>query len=186
MEILQARLPDGQEENKILRDTAEKVTDLKSAEIKTLIKKMAEAMFAEPDGIGIAAPQIGKSLRIFLVAKDAAVKNAEELHQKINEELKERKKEYLVFINPVLKNTSSKKIKDMEGCLSVRGYYGDVLRPEKITVEYFDELGKKHTRGASGLFARVIQHELDHLDGILFIDKAKNIKHFPQTLKNDD
>ncbi len=181
-----------QKENKILREKAERIEDLKSSGIKALIKKMAEAMFAEPDGIGIAASQIGKSLRIFLVAKDAAVKDAEELHQKINKELKERKKEparpaggYLVFINPIIKNTSSKKDKDTEGCLSVRGYYGDVARPEKITVEYFDENGKKHTRGASGLFARVIQHELDHLEGILFIDKAKNIKKFPQNLKDE-
>ena len=183
--ILQTRLLDRQEENKILRGTAEKVADIKSAEVKALIVKMAKAMFAEPDGIGIAAPQIGASLRIFLVAKDAAIKNAEELHKKINEELKERKKEYLVFINPVIKNTSSKKEKDIEGCLSVRGYYGNVTRSEKITVEYFDESGKKHVRGASGLFARVIQHELDHLEGILFTDKAKNIKHFPQTLKDE-
>ena len=161
-----------QNENKILREKAEKIDDPKSSEFKVLIKKMAEAMFKEPDGIGIAAPQIGKNLQIFLVAKDMS--GAEK-----------RKKDYLVFINPVLKNTSSKKNKDMEGCLSVRGYYGDVLRPEKITLEYVDELGKKHQRGASGLFARVIQHELDHLDGILFIDKAKNIKRFPQTLKDE-
>ena len=181
-----------QRENKILRTKAKKVDDFKFPEIKTLIKKMAEAMFAEPDGIGIAAPQIGKSLRIFLVAKDAAVKNAEELRSSTSDvksqktsDVLPRKKEYLVFINPVIKNTSSKKGKDTEGCLSVRGYYGEVARPEKITVEYFDESGKKHTRGASGLFARVIQHELDHLEGILFTDKAKNIKHFPQNLKDE-
>ncbi|MDP3784667.1 MAG: peptide deformylase [bacterium] len=159
-----------QKENKILREKAKKVDDPKSSEIKVLIKKMAEAMFAEPDGIGIAAPQLGAGLRIFLVAKDI---------------LQERKAVgYLVFINPVMKNASSKKNKDTEGCLSVRSYYGDVLRPEKITVEYFDESGKKHHRGASGLFARVIQHELDHLEGILFTDKAKNIKRFPQNLKD--
>ena len=66
--ILQTRLPDGQEENKILREVAKKVGDIKSAEIKTLISRMAEAMFNEPDGIGIAAPQIGESLQIFLVS----------------------------------------------------------------------------------------------------------------------
>ena len=58
----------------------------------------------------------------------------------------------------------------------MRGVYGEVKRCEKVTVEYFDESGKKHARGASGLLARVIQHELDHLNGVLFIDKAKNIK----------
>lgn len=142
-------------------------------------------MFAEPDGIGIAAPQIGALLRIFLVAEEATVKNAEELREKIAAETKKRNTEYRVFINPVLKNFASKKIKDVEGCLSVRGVYGEVSRPEKITIEYLDESWKKHTRGASGLFARVIQHELDHLDGVLFIDKAKNIKRFPQNLKEN-
>lgn len=165
-----------QKGNKILRGKTEKVESPQSGEVKALIHKMAEAMFAEPDGIGIAAPQVGVGLRIFLVAKDAAVKNALELHKKIEEHPEKLKKDYLVFMNPVIKNTSSKKNKDTEGCLSVRGYYGEVARPEKITVEYFDESGKKHTRGASGLFARVIQHELDHLEGILFTDKAKNIE----------
>src|SRR3989338_8088790 len=148
-----------QRENKILREKAKRIGDLKSPEIKVLIKNMAEAMFAEPDGIGIAAPQIGLSLQIFLIAKNMGAAEERE------------KKDYLVFINPILKKMSRKKIGDVEGCLSVRGLYGEVLRAEKITVEYFDESGKKRRRGASGLFARVIQHELDHLAGILFIDK---------------
>lgn len=158
-----------QEKNNILRETAEKISDIKSADIKSLIKKLANAMFAEPDGIGIAAPQIGESKKIFLVADDV-------LHPERFEEKTKRTKKYLVFINPVLKNKSSKKAHDIEGCLSIRGLYGDVVRPEKITVEYFDENGNKKSRGASGLFARVIQHEMDHLEGVLFIDKAKNIK----------
>lgn len=183
--ILQARPPNRQEENKILRKIAEPVPIPNSAEIKLLVKKMAGAMFAEPDGIGIAAPQVGVSLRIFLIAKEAAAKNADELRDKIADKNKKRNTEYLVFINPVLKNFASKKMKDVEGCLSARGVYGEVPRAEKITIEYFDESGKKHQRGASGLFARVIQHELDHLNGVLFIDKAKNIKRFPQNLKEN-
>ena len=82
----------------------------------------------------------------------------------------------MIFINPCLKKLSQKKDKDIEGCLSVRGIYGEVARSEKVNIEYFDEAGKKHTRGATGLLARVIQHEMDHLNGGLFIDKAKNIK----------
>src|SRR3989344_4379182 len=173
-----------QKENKILRKSAEAVASPTSADIKTLIKKIAEAMFAEPDGIGIAAPQIGTNLRIFLVAKEAAIKSADWLHEKIGGKNKTRNVEYLVFINPVVKNFASKTTKDIEGCLSVRGFYGEVPRAEKITIEYLDEFGKKRQRGASGLFARVIQHELDHLSGVLFIDKAKKIKHFPQNLKD--
>ena len=167
-----------QKEHKILRKIANPVAKLDSLEIKALIKKMAGAMFAEPDGIGIAAPQIGVSLRIFLVAKEAAVKNAEKLYEKIGDKDRKRNTEYLVFINPVAKKFASKKVKDVEGCLSVRGVYGEVPRAEKITIEYLDEFGKKYQRGASGLFARVIQHELDHLNGILFIDKAKNLKTY--------
>lgn len=172
--ILQIYPPKGREENKILRKTADKVADppagragIKSAEIKSLIEKMADAMFAEPDGVGIAAPQIGETLQIFLVAKDMVELSGLPAARKA--------KGYLVFINPVIKKLSQKKEKDIEGCLSLRGVYGEVLRPEKLTIEYFDERGKKHQRGASGLLARVIQHEVDHLNGVLFIDKAKNI-----------
>jgi len=159
-----------QKENRVLREKTEEIRDFGSAKLKLLIKKMSDAMFGEPDGIGIAAPQIGISKKIFLIAEDV-------LYPERLLDDKKKTKKYLVFINLVLKNKSSKKLKDMEGCLSVRGTYGDVARPEKITVEYFDELGNKKIRGTSGLFSRVIQHEMDHLDGILFTDKAKNIKH---------
>lgn len=160
------------QENKILRTIAKPVTDAKSKKLADLIKKMAEAMFKEPDGIGIAAPQIGESHRIFLVARDVL-----RLDEGIDlTDPKKRGKDYLVFINPSLKKTSTKKTKDIEGCLSVRDIYGEVMRPEKVTIEYTDEEDRKQMRGASGLFARVLQHELDHLEGVLFIDKAKDIR----------
>lgn len=160
-----------QKENKVLHVRAKEVADIKSANIKSLIAKMAKAMFAEPDGIGIAAPQIGESARIFLVAGEVLGTTSTELRKKNKRE----NEIYFTFINPVFNKVSAKKSKDVEGCLSVRGIYGEVTRPEKLTIEYFDEHGKKHSRGASGLFARVLQHEMDHLDGTLFIDKAKNI-----------
>ena len=159
-----------QKENKMLRQKAKQVENPEESDIKNLIKKMADAMFAEPDGIGIAAPQIGASLQIFLVAKDVFSPT------KLIEKKSKQKREYLVFINPILKKMSRKKMGDAEGCLSVRGVYGEVSRAEKITIEYLDKFGKKQQRGASGLFARVIQHELDHLNGVLFIDKAKKLK----------
>lgn len=161
-----------QKDNKILRRIAEKIADITSANTKTLISKMAETMFNEPDGIGIAAPQIGESLRVFLVAKDLLSMNIDVRDAKP----KKRNIDYITFINPDLKKISQKKDKDIEGCLSVRGIYGEVARSEKLTIEYFDETGKKHQRGASGLLARVIQHEVDHLNGVLFIDRAKNIR----------
>src|SRR3989344_4683222 len=135
-----------QKENKDLRKAAEKVTDLKSAEIKHLIGRMAEAMFKEPDGVGIAAPQIGESLRVFLVAKDIFAP----LPERDGKEKKERQKEYLAFINPVMKKYSQKKSKDIEGCLSVRGFYGEVQRPEKILLNILTKAEKNMPEGQVG------------------------------------
>ena len=156
-----------QKENKILRQQAEEVDNATSPTIREVIKKMAQALFEQPDGIGIAAPQIGISKKIFLVA-DEVVKE---------KSLEKMSGAYETFINPVFKKLSIKKSKDTEGCLSVRGVYGEVARSEKVVIEYTDEIGKRRSRGASGLFARVLQHEMDHLNGMLFIDKAKQIRN---------
>ncbi|KKT42315.1 MAG: hypothetical protein UW30_C0001G0040 [Candidatus Giovannonibacteria bacterium GW2011_GWA2_44_13b] len=171
-----------QKENKVLRAIAKPVADFHSPGLKTLISKMAEAMFKEPDGIGIAAPQIGESLRVFLVSGEV-MRLDEKSRPSSKSGFESPKKsdfipcrDFLVFVNPQIKKFSVKKNKDVEGCLSVRGFYGEVTRPEKLNVEYFDEAGKKYSRGVSGLFARVIQHEVDHLNGALFVDKAKNVR----------
>ena len=173
-----------QKNNPVLRNKAARVAQEKfeSQELAAIIDKMARAMFQEPDGIGIAAPQLGISKQIFLVAAD--VLHPAKLEQRIRESNKTKNtklisftpEDYLVFINPEFQKTSQEKAKDVEGCLSVRGIYGEVERPKKVTIKYYDKNEKKHVRGASGLFARVIQHEIDHLNGILFIDKSKNIQ----------
>ncbi len=160
-----------QKENPLLREKSNMVGDIQSPETKKLIKKMADAMFAEPDGIGIAAPQIGARLQIFLVAEEVL-----DMDKGMEKSADRKNKKYITFINPVIKKKSVKKSKDIEGCLSVRGLYGEVVRREKVTIRYSDENGTPRERGASQLFARVIQHEMDHLEGVLFIDKAKNIK----------
>ena len=171
--------------NKVLRAKASAVCDFQDQELSVLIQKMALALFRQPDGIGIAAPQIGASVRIFLVAAD--VLDAKLLEKRIHAPASARQikniseSQYITFINPKILKYSSKKNSDVEGCLSVRGLYGEVSRPEKVTVEYYDIHGKKHSRGASGLFARVILHEMDHLEGMLFIDKAKNTKKIEHT-----
>ena len=85
------------------------------------------------------------------------------------------KSDYIVFINSAFKKLSRKKENDLEGCLSVREFYGEVSRSQKTVIEYYDETGAKHQRGASGLFARGLQHATDPLRGISFIDKATNI-----------
>ena len=152
-----------QKDAKVLRETAKPVPikDIGSKKVKDVIERMKKAMYAEEDGVAIAAPQIGEALRIFVV--NGKVFSSEDM----------------IFINPEITKSSSKKKKMEEGCLSLRWLYGEVLRSEKITVRAYDENGRKFQRGASGLLAQVFQHEIDHLNGILFTDKAKNVRELP-------
>src|SRR3989344_5656230 len=142
-----------QKDAPILRRTAKAVLvkDIKSKKIRNILDKMKKALHREEDGVAIAAPQIGESLRIFLVSGKA-----------------------LALI-------SKKKDGVEEGCLSVRLLYGQVKRSEKITIRAYNEDGKRIERGASGLLAQIFQHEIDHLDGILFIDKAEHVQDIPPT-----
>ncbi len=133
-----------------------------------------------PDGVGLAAAQIGRSLRVFIVSEESEEINKTErrwrrdhIAYKEGKPYEARAWRYDVYINPTVKNRSRKKYADVEGCLSVPGKYGTVERSEKITVDAYDEHGKKFTRGTTRFVARVLQHELDHLDGTLFIDKVK-------------
>lgn len=146
-----------------------------SAEINKLLKDMKKALDLEEDGVAIAAPQIGTPFRIFIVSEKVfGISELENLEE--NREITSTKNENLIFINPKILKLSKKKAVLEEGCLSVRWKYGNVRRSTNATVEAYDENGKKFTRGAGGLLAQIFQHEVDHLDGILFIDKAKNIK----------
>ncbi len=162
----------------VLRATAKKVAVDKiiSPEIQKVLENMKQAIVENDDGIAIAAPQINVSLRIFLVSKRIFLidKEGKPLPDITPEEIDNYKD--LVFINPEITNQSKKTQWLMEGCLSIRGVYGKVERSEKATIKAFDENGKLFTRGASGLLAQTIQHENDHLDGILFIDKAKDLE----------
>lgn len=153
-------------DSKVLREVAKPVPikDIQSKKIQNLLKKMKRAMHAEEDGVAIAAPQIGESLRIFIV-------NGRMLDD--NEDL--------VFINPEIVRLSRKKEEMEEGCLSLRYLYGKVKRSEKATVRALDENGRRFEVGASGLMAQIFQHETDHLNGILFIDKARDIVDLPPT-----
>lgn len=119
-------------------------------DIKALVAEMFKTM-KQSDGIGLAAPQVGRNIRLFVV--------------QVN------KNEPMVFINPQIIQTSQQLCSMEEGCLSIPRVFEKVLRPETIVIQYFDINGKRNIIEASGLLARVIQHENDHLDGILFIDK---------------
>ena len=176
VEILQKDAPE-------LRLVAEPVAlaDIKSPKIAAIISHMKKALLEQDDGVAIAAPQIGESLRIFIVASRALKMIAEDEGLIAHDDTgglnnTDAKFSDLIFINPEIIKASKKTEWMEEGCLSVRYLYGKVKRSPKVTVKAHDENGKIFTRGASGLLAQIFQHEIDHLDGTLFIDKAKNIK----------
>jgi len=163
-----------QSEDKVLRKISKEVpiSDITKPKIQKIISDMSIALDSQYDGVAIAAPQIGVSLRIFIVSgrvfDEAFIKGENQNIQKIKEP-------NMVFINPVVKKTSKDRKLMMEGCLSVRPLYGKVRRATRATVEAYNEHGKKFTKDGSGLLAHIFQHETDHLDGVLFIDKAKDL-----------
>ena len=134
----------------ILRQTAEPVKEIND-EIRQLVNDMFETMI-EANGVGLAGPQVGKSLRLFVAMADDDVKRA--------------------FINPQIIKTSETVCDYEEGCLSIPQVYETISRPEKVTVQAFNENGKPFMLEADGLLARIIQHEYDHLNGILYIDRG--------------
>ena len=133
----------------VLRKKAEPVTEIND-EIRALVEDMFETMI-DKDGVGLAAPQIGKSLRLFVVIADDDVRR--------------------VFINPQIIKTSTEVGEYDEGCLSIPQVYETIVRPLEVTVQAYNEKGRPFTLEANGLLARIIQHEYDHLDGILYIDR---------------
>lgn len=123
---------------------------LATAEARSLIRDMIETMHAA-NGIGLAAPQIGRSICLVTIAyRDGD----------------------LVLANPEILKPSLRRINEEEGCLSVPGVFGLVKRHRSLTVRFLDERGEERELRAEGLFARVIQHEVDHLHGILYIDRT--------------
>ncbi|MEK7538986.1 MAG: peptide deformylase [Patescibacteria group bacterium] len=173
-----------QKEAPVLREKASVVSlkDVGTPAFKKILADMKTALDREEDGVAIAAPQIGVPLRIFLVSHRAFsyLENPEEhedpniIKTEISGQYPEHKD--LVFINPEIIKLSRKKVWLHEGCLSVRWLYGEVSRADKATVRAYDENGKQFIRGGSGLLAQIFQHETDHLNGILFIDTARNIE----------
>ena len=158
-----------QKEDRILRRKAKEVPvrEIKTSKIKRVVKEMSSALRSQSDGVAIAAPQIGYSLRIFVVS--GKILKGERAKGKSTPR-------NLVFINPKISKLSRQKEWVPEGCLSVRWLYGKTLRSKKAMITAYDENAKKITRGASGLLAQIFQHETDHLNGVLFIDQAKDIK----------
>ena len=146
------------EPNKLLRQISKSI-DKVGDEERALMNDMLDTMYDAP-GIGLAAIQIGVPKRIIVmdIGRD------------------ENKKEPRYFVNPVIKNKSEKKVKYEEGCLSVPDQFAEIERPNTCEVEYLDYDGKKQLLKADGLLATCIQHEMDHLEGILFIDYLSKLK----------
>lgn len=165
-----------QEGDPVLRRKAKPVPkkDISSPALLRLLARMSKALAATEHGVALAAPQIGQPLRIFIVSKKVLEREYEAQGEGIPETLSD-----LVFINPDIVRLSRKKAPMDEGCLSVKGLYGVVERHEKATVRALDRHGKPFTYHGSGLMAQIFQHETDHLDGILFIDKARSF-HKPE------
>ena len=146
------------EPNKVLRQVSKNVTKVGDEE-RTLMDDMLDTMYDAP-GIGLAAIQIGIPKRIIVmdISRD------------------EDKKEPRYFVNPVIRNRNKEKAKYEEGCLSVPDQFAEIERPNTCEVEYLDYNGKKKILKADGLLATCIQHEMDHLEGILFIDYLSKLK----------
>ncbi|MEI6660347.1 MAG: peptide deformylase [bacterium] len=159
----------------VLRKIAKEVpiASIGKDKIHKVIADMKKALHSQDDGVAIAAPQIGVSLRIFVVSgkvfEEDFIRGS-----RVLEEITVKHPD-LVFINPIFKKMSRDKKALSEGCLSVRPIYGKVRRATKATIEAINEHDKKFTRDGTGLLAQIFQHETDHLDGILFIDKAKDM-----------
>lgn len=185
------------------------VSEISSPKIRKVLENMTLAIDSQEDGVGLAAPQIGESVRIFMVAgfifdriktrekklrvKETAKSASEGMDENENANIPETsipykeeteqevhtKSPHQFFINPeIIRESKEKKWMDGEGCLSVRWLYGKVRRSTRVVLRAHNEKGEIIERGASGILAHIFQHEVDHLNGILFIDKAKDIQEF--------
>ncbi|MCX2837708.1 peptide deformylase [Salinimicrobium sp. MT39] len=139
--------------------------------LKELIENMWETMYGAY-GVGLAAPQVGLPIRIFMIDTSPFAED-EDLSEEERKELASLKK---VFINAKILEEKGDEWAFNEGCLSIPDVREDVFRKPEITIEYFDEDFNKHTQSYKGLAARVIQHEYDHIEGILFTDKLSSLK----------
>jgi peptide deformylase len=151
--------------DRVLRQPAKRVAKVDQS-IRQLAEEMLQTMYSS-DGIGLAAPQVGVNKQVIVI--DCEPDNPDNPP--------------LILINPVIKNFGRNLCDAQEGCLSVPGVYMDVRRPEQVEVSYKDENGRPQTLKASGLLSRAIQHEMDHLNGVIFVDRVENGLALTEELK---
>ena len=148
----------------VLKKVAQPIVKDPDFDLNKTIEDMFETMYSS-NGVGLAAPQVGLSIRLFVIDP-----------QNMDEEDENLKNSKKVFINPTILEENGEDWPFEEGCLSIPGVRADVLRKQTLTIHYFDENWREHTETFSGLTARVIQHEYDHLEGKLFIDYLSSMK----------
>ena len=155
---------------KVLKKKAQ-VVDLEDPKLPAFIADMWETMYAS-NGVGLAAPQVGKPKRIFVIdaAPFADDENLDPAEQKALADFKK------VFINPILLSETGEAWPFNEGCLSIPNIREDVMRPDQLRIRYTDTDFKEKEETYSGLAARVIQHEYDHIEGVLFTDRLSSLK----------
>lgn len=171
----------------ILREKASPVPEelFGSSELTALVKEMSEALDQFPEGVALAAPQMGVPYRLFIVRKDRTLpppprNKGSTLDSGPQGRTLVAVPEVEVYINPEIVKTSRKRAKADEGCLSVHGIYGTTKRHERVTIKARGIDGSHMQRGAGGLMAQIFEHEIDHLNGILFIDHAEHLIRIPQ------
>jgi peptide deformylase len=152
-------------------------TAFNTSELNKLIQDMSASLDEQPEGVALAAPQIGVSWRLFIVRTDRTVP-VEQLEETGSGRI-ELKPHVDVYINPEVLKTSRKRSSAEEGCLSVRGVYGTTHPHERVTIRAQRPDGTSFERGAGGLMAQIFEHEINHLNGILFIDHAEHIIDVP-------
>jgi peptide deformylase len=165
--------------NPILRQKARQLSvhDILSGEIQDLIKNMRHTLLNRNYGIGIAAPQVGKSVALSVIELRST---------RTRPNLPKSKWISTIIINPEIIKTYGKAVEQWEGCLSFDNAFAKVPRNKKICVRYLDEKAQQHEENLEGLLAHVFQHETDHLDGLLFVDKVKDTSTYmtePEYLK---
>ncbi|MHA8065981.1 peptide deformylase [Aquirufa sp. ROCK2-A2] len=153
----------------VLRKVAQDI-EFGSIDLNKLSEDMFETMYAA-SGVGLAAPQIGKDIRVFVV--DGRPMNEGEEDEDIDPSLIDFKK---VFVNPTILDETGEEWGFEEGCLSIPGIRGEVFRPEYVKIHYWTEKGEEKEEVFEGLAARIIQHEYDHIEGILFTDHLSVVK----------
>jgi peptide deformylase len=142
----------------VLKRRARPVTAAEAEQVRALVPRMFDAMYRAP-GIGLAAPQVGVLLRFAVI-----------------DLMPNDKRAPIVLVNPEIVATSEELATHEEGCLSLPGMYADVTRPARVKVRYHDEAGAQHEIEADGMLAACLQHEIDHLHGVLFVDHLSLIK----------